>query len=410
MTMQIFDQDYHQPKQFLSGTRRSRSPADTLRDFGRHMSRVGITRLANVTGLDCIGIPVIQAVRPNSRSLSVSQGKGVDVDSAKVSAMMEATELWHAERIEAPLRSASWSALRREAATADLGLLPLALGASIRPEVQHNWVRGWDLLQNEPVWVPYEMCNMNTLGMLRGSLTFSCTSNGLASGNHLLEAIEHALCEVIERDTHALYWARGAAASLRSRIDLDTVVDPSLQALIATCRDAGMDVCAYEMDSDVGLPTYTVGLADGADRAQWRRLGTLWGCGSHLSPVVALSRALTEAAQARLTIIAGSRDDNPPQSYASIQDVKMLEDYRATAFSAPATRAFRDQGRLVETDTFEGDLTVMLEAVRAVGVDLSKKEIGIPVVKVVVPGLEGPPFITDYTPGERARRAKELLS
>ena len=78
------------------------------------MPEVGITRLANVTGLDRIGIPVVQAVRPNSRSLSVSQGKGVDMDSAKASAMMEAFELWHAERIELPCLCASYQAIRKK--------------------------------------------------------------------------------------------------------------------------------------------------------------------------------------------------------------------------------------------------------------------------------------------------------
>src|SRR4051812_30484027 len=110
--MRIFERDHAQPKTFLPGTRRSRAPADTLRDFGRHLPRMGITRLTNVTGLDSIGIPVVQAIRPNSRSLSVSQGKGVDLDAAKVSAMMEAIELWHAERIELGCLCASYRAMR----------------------------------------------------------------------------------------------------------------------------------------------------------------------------------------------------------------------------------------------------------------------------------------------------------
>ena len=70
--MKIFEQDYQRPKCFLPGTRRARTPADTLRDYARFLPNVGITRLADLTGLDYVGIPVIQAVRPNSRSLSVS--------------------------------------------------------------------------------------------------------------------------------------------------------------------------------------------------------------------------------------------------------------------------------------------------------------------------------------------------
>jgi ribosomal protein S12 methylthiotransferase accessory factor len=76
--MRIFDREYHQPKRFVTGTHRARTPAETLADFGRHQQTMGITRLANVTGLDVIGIPVYMAVRQNSRSIAVSQGKGLD--------------------------------------------------------------------------------------------------------------------------------------------------------------------------------------------------------------------------------------------------------------------------------------------------------------------------------------------
>ena len=60
-------------------------------------AQMGITRLGNVTGLDRIGIPVVVAVRPNSRSVSVSQGKGIELPQAMTSALMEAVEGVHGE-------------------------------------------------------------------------------------------------------------------------------------------------------------------------------------------------------------------------------------------------------------------------------------------------------------------------
>ena len=82
------------------GTRREVAPAETLRRIRPLLRRAGITRLADVTGLDWIGIPVYQAIRPNSRNLSVAQGKGLTRTQAKVSALMESLESFHAERIE----------------------------------------------------------------------------------------------------------------------------------------------------------------------------------------------------------------------------------------------------------------------------------------------------------------------
>ncbi|MGW4029828.1 YcaO-like family protein [Streptomyces sp. NPDC004838] len=411
--MRIFDGDHRQPKVFLPGTRRSRPAAETLRDFGRHMPRLGITRLADVTGLDVIGIPVVQAIRPNSRSLSVSQGKGADAESAKASAMMEAIELWHAEHIEIPCLHGSYNGLRNRHRLVDPHQLPLVRGVRVRPEQQRSWLPGWDVLSDEQVWVPFEVVSMNTVGVGQATMTFLATSNGLASGNHLLEAVAHALCEVIERDAHAVTSARGTTDSPGAKIDLDTVDEPSLRDLIDVCRAADMELAVFELTSDVGVATFRAGLLEREGRGQWNRLGAEWGCGTHLSPTVALSRAVTEAAQARLTVIAGSRDDNPPGVYTGSQGVWSAETFRDSRFTAPGTRPFLPRARRAETDTFEGDLEVMLDALRTVGVDqvvvvdLTRPEIGVPVVKVIVPGFESAPFVPGYVEGRRARAARE---
>ncbi len=63
-------------------------PALTLERARPLAAKIGVTRLANLTGLDRIGIPVIDAIRPNSRSYSVAQGKGITLEAAKVSGVM----------------------------------------------------------------------------------------------------------------------------------------------------------------------------------------------------------------------------------------------------------------------------------------------------------------------------------
>src|SRR5438105_12519338 len=87
------------PKRFRQGTHRTAAPSDTLARFRPLALRMGITRLGNITGLDHIGIPVAVAVRPNSRAVSVSQGKGLDPTQAMASALMEAIEGFHAEEV-----------------------------------------------------------------------------------------------------------------------------------------------------------------------------------------------------------------------------------------------------------------------------------------------------------------------
>src|SRR5690348_13948976 len=64
-------------KTYLCGTHRTVEPEETLRKTIPLMPAMGITRIANITGLDRIGLPVVLVTRPNSRSLAVSQGKGL---------------------------------------------------------------------------------------------------------------------------------------------------------------------------------------------------------------------------------------------------------------------------------------------------------------------------------------------
>jgi YcaO-like protein with predicted kinase domain len=99
-------------KRYRSGTHRTVTPDETLRRGLRVAPVMGITRIANVTGLDSVGIPVVMVCRPNSRSLAVSQGKGLDLTAAKASGLMESIETYHAETITFPLRLCSHEELR----------------------------------------------------------------------------------------------------------------------------------------------------------------------------------------------------------------------------------------------------------------------------------------------------------
>jgi ribosomal protein S12 methylthiotransferase accessory factor len=84
-------------KVVVAGTHRVRTPEQTLEIITPRLMDYGITRLADVTGLDSLGVPVVMAVRPLAATLSVAQGKGVTLELAKVSAAMECIEFWHAE-------------------------------------------------------------------------------------------------------------------------------------------------------------------------------------------------------------------------------------------------------------------------------------------------------------------------
>ena len=76
----------------LGGTIRTRVPSETLEITKPYIEKAGISRIANITGLDCLNIPVYTCYRPNSKNLSTSQGKGLTDELALCSAIMEAIE------------------------------------------------------------------------------------------------------------------------------------------------------------------------------------------------------------------------------------------------------------------------------------------------------------------------------
>ena len=394
------------------GTHRTVQPAETLERLLPLLGRAGITRVAVITGLDVVGIPVVMVCRPNARSLSVSQGKGLDLVSAKVSGIMESLEAWHAEHILLPLRLATYRELRRVARVVDVDLLPRPSWSRFHPDLTILWIEGADVIGGERLWVPYECVHLDFRSPgPQGSGCFLANGTGLAAGNHLLEAVSHALCEAVERDAFALWDGRPAADRAARRVDLGTVTDPSCRRLLETYERADVGVVAWDLTTDVRLPVFSATIVDRRADAL-RRLPAATGGGCHPDRDVALARALTEAAQSRLTLIAGSRDDCPPALYRRVKDAGAIGSH-TKALDAEAPRAFDDVAD-VPGASIDDDVTHALDRLRAAGieqailVDLTRPDVGVPVVRMVVPGLEGwTDKVAPAVPGPRRRALRD---
>ena len=392
------------PKGFRRGTHRVVAPSQTLAQFRPLASRMGITRLGNITGLDRIGIPVFVAVRPNSRSVSVSQGKGLDVAQAMASALMEAIEGFHAEEVGEGRRT-SYRELASNYGVVDPRTLcttgrPFDLNASI------SWLEGFDLLRQEPCWLPAEIVHTDYTQPLDGY--FLAGSNGLASGNHLVEAISCAVCELIERDAVALWSASGIRARARRALDIGSIDDSDCRALLAKYDKAGIDVRIWNVTTEIGIAAFLCDIRDpSADEP--RRLRHFHGAGCHPDRAIALARALTEAAQTRLTYITGIRDDLLPLEYEEPPNADIVDALLDALRHESQPHLFREVPSFAADDLGQ-DLKWELERLhsagvtRVVAIDLTRPEFGIPVVRVVIPGLEGDIRHPHYIPGARARR------
>ncbi len=341
-----------------------------------------------MTGLDRIGIPVAMCVRPNARSLSVSQGKGVTRDLARTSAVMESIELYHAEHVRPPELVASYEEIRRRYRTVDpRRLKPGSRWAAYKPSRKMAWIKGADLASGDAILVPRVILDFHASGAHPDAGVLGTDSNGLASGNDWWEAVCHGLFEVIERDCEWRWRRLSRTARQRRLLNNETIESPLLRSLLDRCLQAEIEPRIWDMTSDLGLPAYHCILWEAQG---WRPLGPYFGAGCHVSKEVALSRALTEAAQSRLTYIAGSRDDLFPHSYDARRAQRASE---AREPFPPGTLDFRERPPLPLMGTFEDDVHDAVNRLVGAGfphvvvVDLTRPDFDIPVVRVVVPGL-----------------------
>jgi ribosomal protein S12 methylthiotransferase accessory factor len=362
----------------LPGTHRARRPEVTWQLVAPRLAEFGITRVADVTRLDNIGIPVFLAVRPGSETLAVSQGKGATPILAKLSAVMESIELYHAERPD----------LDGFLAAADDLDLPYGLH-DLNTRARRDWIgrirMPWAFARpvagGDPVPVPVDAIRLSYSGdhFWRPRI-LQDSSTGLASGNTWDEACLHGLYEVIERDVLATY--AGHRHPARLPVDPTTIDDEHIRSMLDLLARAGVQLMITCIPNRFRVPTFAASV--------WSPVFPIVcaGSGSHMDTNVALSRAITEAVQSRLTEISTTRDDIP-------SDLDLLRDSgRSQAPAAvpavPLAEAVGEHGGAfddlrVELDTVSGRIH---DAVghKPLVVGLTDRNEVFTVVRTVCPG------------------------
>jgi ribosomal protein S12 methylthiotransferase accessory factor len=367
---------------------------------------MGITRIGNITGLDHIGIPVAVSIRPRSRSVAVSLGKGLTLAQAKVSALMEGVENFHAEDLAGRCHWASPQAMATSGNAVDPAEL-CRTAAPLDEAAPIPWIEGYDLLCDAPCWVPAAVVHTDYVTPLAGSACFQVGSNGLASGNHLLEALSGGICEVVERDAVSL-WRTGALSARAAHwLQPAGVDDADCRMLLERFERAGMAVRLWSATTAIGIPVFICDVrplaeADTPVRRRFR------GAACHPDPAVALAGAMTEAAQVRLTYISGSRNDLAAADYDDPATAEFTEALLDVFCQQATPRSFADELCCTETDLacvvrWELDRLHAAGVTRVIAVDLTQAAFGIPVLRVVIPGLEGLFDDPGYVRGARAR-------
>lgn len=232
---------------------------------------------------------------------------------AGLSAVMEALETWAAERLPSnSMRRATANELLAIAQVEAMGTEvgdPATWGDTVR-----DWVPGWDLANDTAVWVPAaKVATDYTLTSPFRAEPFQRTTTGLGAGTSAQHAVQHGLAEIIER--HATAAALGTHGFFdRHRLSVGSISQASLAALIAQVRAAGLLIGFWTCPAPSGWSVVWARVLEAQDSPDQLPFPAD-GFAAHGSMQVAAEKALLEAVQTRVSVIAGSREDITRRSY-----------------------------------------------------------------------------------------------
>ena len=365
-------------------------PEETLRRVMPLLGEAGLGEPEDITGKDDVGIPVFSVDRQETAlgKPKYYNGKGVTREQALASAVMESLERYSAEmRDTDEVVYGTYEQACDVMMTVDPKdlILPIPVLDRYMSETI-AWTEGWEMFRGCPVWVP--ACAVYYPYQPDGDYQlFRYHTNGIAAGNTMEEAILHALFEDIERDAWSICEYRDA-----TRGDIVVEDDGSLPAqLISKFADQGIEIHLKDLTSDIGIPT--IGAAADDVRTKDPEMLTI-GVGTHLNPEIAAVRAITEVAQSRATHKHGAKINAQLQKVTQDMGYERIKQVNRMWFGrSPRTvklEDMEDRSTPYVLDDIEVVLGSLMEAgfQSVVAVDLTRPELNIPVVRMIVPGLE----------------------
>jgi bacteriocin biosynthesis cyclodehydratase domain-containing protein len=420
------------PKIFTQdGGHRIVSPEVTLERYGRHVSAItGAVSMLERVGVSDDGAMHVYLAGTNlarrHRSLdhlrgdlrNMSSGKGVTNVQARASGLCEGLERYSGvfrgdePRRRGRLRDLGEAALHpnecmlfserqfheRDAWNArksTYNYVPRMLD----PEAEIEWTPVWSLTRHEPRYLPTAFCYFNYPYPDREPYCIAC-SNGNAAGNTLEEAILQGFFELIERDSVALWWYSRVR---RPGVDLDSFAEPYLATLREFLRRRGREMWVLDLTSDLNVPVFT---------SICRSLGgpeerIVLGFGAHLDAQIALLRAVTEMNQMLSSLLQEPDKEVLAEHVTDTETVRWLR--TATVANQPyllADEIASPRRASAYARSWSDDITEDVRACQALVerhglemlvLDQTRSEIGLPVAKVIVPGLRH--FWARFAPG-----------
>ncbi|HEY0640182.1 MAG TPA: TOMM precursor leader peptide-binding protein [Pseudonocardiaceae bacterium] len=352
---------------------------------------------------------------PRSPLRTENGGKGVSALHAEVGALCEALERhsgqFHGDeaRVRASLRALGADAVHpndcqlyderqfrdRERWNAEHGAFQHVC-APFDEDAVLDWSPVWSLTERRHRLLPTSMLYFGA--PTGGADLARADANGNAAGASPEDAVLQGLLELVERDAVAIWWYNRTPVP---GVDLDDFGDLWTEELLEVYAALGREVWVLDVSADLGVPV----MAALSRRVDAPHEDIMLGFGAHPDARIALRRALTELNQ-MMPAVAGrrpvdvftelDRDASEWWQHATVLNQPHLLPDR---HRAPRTRA--DYPRHRRTDLHE-EVLALQRTIEAAGLELlvldqTRPDIGLPVVKVIVPGLRH--FWARFGPG-----------
>jgi len=244
-------------------------------------------------------------------------------------------------------------------------------------------------------------------------------SNGCAAGASLEDAVLQGCLELIERDAVSLWWYNRTD---QPGVSLEAFGDDWVAEVVAGYAAMHREIWVLDVTADLGVPTM-VAVSRRLDKAAE---DIIFGFGAHLDPRIALRRALTEINQMMPTLAeVGECLDGESTEYHCADPDAVSWWQSATVENQPyllpdphsPARVPADYDYVAMPNVLD-DIRTLQARIEARGMELlvldqTRDDIGLPVVKVIVPGLRslwsrlGPGRLFDV-PVQLGRRASPI--
>lgn len=377
------------PIKYFGCTHRSIPPEKTIKNVEGKLKTAGVTRIAEITHLDRLNIPVYSAIRPSAAegAVSVYAGKGATKAQAKASAMMESFERYSAEIQKCDEQKIISGIFDEMDGCVDPESLILPNSTVNQENSRLDWINATNLKDENKYLIPANSV-YHPFNPLDGINLFKSNTNGLASGNRVEEAVFHGIMEVVERDAWSIFEAKHSSMP---EVNCKGSENQIINDILTKFKDANVNVKLVDLTADINITT----IAAVSDDPMLKDPALLTlGVGTHLDPEIAAIRALTEVAQSRATQIHGTREDTVRAVFMRRAGYERMKRINKHWFGESESEVNIEDIKDMSGKSFKEDIETSLKLLGNCGfhdvfyIDLTRPKIQIPVVRVVIPGLE----------------------